>query len=168
MPGMVPGTRDLPDLEDCTMVLVYNRRRGVFKLRHLVPLEPRRDEKERYKHCDLKLLPGINLAPEEWIVEMRKHNKPFDRAFTPHKGMLEMLGSREEWSNRNEHECVKMVSETSSVEALEILSADEKRKPVVQALDDELEAHREHKKLQEEASREARRGARRAGNQFGM
>ena len=168
MPGMVPGTRTLPDFDDCTMVLVYNRRRGLFKLRHLVPLAPRINEKERYKYCDLKLLPGINLAPEEWIVAMRKYNEAFDRAFTPHKGMLEMLGSREQWANRNEHECVKMVAQTSSVEALEILSADETRKSVVQALDDELEAHREHKKLQDEARREARRSQRKAGNQFGM
>lgn len=168
MPGMVPGTRDLPDLKDCTMVLVYNRRRGPFKLRHLVPLEQRVQEKERYKFCDLKLLPGINLAPEEWIEAMREHNKAFDRAFAPHKGSFEMLGSREEWSNRNEHECVKMVSQTSSVEALEILSADETRKPVVQALDDELEAHREHQKVQDDARREARRSQTKAGNRFGL
>lgn len=153
--------REVPDFEDCARVLVMNRRLGMFNGHHMIGLPPRQGEPERYKTVRVQLLPGLNLAPKEWIEALRKFNPSYESAFDPREGCLEMIGTSKDWAKVRQDDAIKMVTKTGSVEALEALAEAETREDVLDAIADELAERRKHNELREKVQREQRKAKRR-------
>lgn len=156
--------REVPDYDDCEQVLIMNRRLGMFNAKHLIQLPPRPNEPERYKSAEVKLLPGLNFAPREWIEKLRELNPHYETAFHPTRGCLQYIGDRKAWLKLRDDDALAMVLKTGSIEVLEALADIDKREPILEALADELADRRKNNRIREDVLRAQRRAKRRKGS----